>query len=207
MRDVKQFRILILGGSSDIAYDVIKHFLTKNYIIDAHFNKNSKDLKELKKNNNNLNLIKLDISKFNNKNYLQLIKKNFNYDYDIYINLIGYIDNKNFDNNNLSSITQSLNINFLIPLFIIQFIIKKMLKNKFGRILNISSIGVKFGGSSNNFNYSLSKYNLEYMPAAYKEWSKKNVFINCIRLGVFKTKIHNKIKNKKFTKKSKINTH
>ena len=32
-----------------------------------------------------------------------------------------------------------------------------MVKNKFGRILQTSSIGVKFGGGKNTFNYSVSK--------------------------------------------------
>ena len=106
-----------------------------------------------------------------------------------------------FENTNLSSLSKSLKINFLIPFFITQFIVKKMLKKKFGRILNISSIGVKFGGGTNNFNYSLSKYNLEFMPSIYKKWAKSNVFINCIRLGVINTKIHKRIKNKNINKR------
>ncbi len=197
MKKLKDNRVLILGGSSDIAKDLIIHFIKKNYIVDAHFNNNSKKLKELEiKYKESLNLIKLDFSKCNNKNYKNKIIKNFNNHYNIYINLVGYIDNKNFENNTLKNIETSLNINFLIPFFILQHIIKKMLKKKFGRILNVSSIGVKFGGAVNNLNYSLSKHNLEFIPAIYKKWSKSNVFINCIRLGVFNTKIHNKIKNK-----------
>ena len=50
-----------------------------------------------------------------------------------------------------------------------------MLKNKWGRILNSSSIGTKFGGGIKSFNYSLSKHLLEFIPGIYKKWSKKNV--------------------------------
>ena len=39
------------------------------------------------------------------------------------------------------------------------------------------------------------------MPAIYKKWAKSNVFINCIRLGVFNTKIHKRIKNKNINKR------
>ena len=71
-----------------------------------------------------------------------------------------------------------------------------MLKQKWGRILNCSSIGVKFGGGTNSYNYSLSKHCLEFIPSSYKNWAKKNVFINNLRIGVTNTKIHNKMKRK-----------
>ncbi len=194
-------RILILGGSSDIGIELINFFLNKNYLVDSHYNKNSLELKKIQKKNSNLKLIRVNFDKVDSKNYEKVIKKFFNYNYTSYINLIGYTDNLSFENTNLSSLSKSLKINFLIPFFITQFIVKKMLKKKFGRILNISSIGVKFGGGANNYNYSLSKYNLEFMPAIYKKWAKSNVFINCIRLGVFNTKIHKRIKNKNINKR------
>lgn len=194
-------RILILGGSSDIGIELINFFLNKNYLVDSHYNKNSLELKKIQKKNSNLKLIRINFDKVDSKNYEKVIKKFFNNNYTSYINLIGYTDNLSFENTNLSSLSKSLKINFLIPFFITQFIVKKMLKKKFGRILNISSIGVKFGGGANNFNYSLSKYNLEFMPAIYKKWAKSNVFINCIRLGVFNTKIHKRIKNKNINKR------
>ena len=194
-------RILILGGSSDIGIELINFFLNNNYIVDSHYNENSLELKKIQKKNSNLKLIRINFDKVDSKNYEKVIKKFFDNNYSSYINLIGYTDNLSFENTNLSSLSKSLKINFLIPFFITQFIVKKMLKRKFGRILNISSIGVKFGGGANNFNYSLSKYNLEFMPSIYKKWAKSNVFINCIRLGVFNTKIHKRIKNKNINKR------
>jgi len=72
-----------------------------------------------------------------------------------------------------------------------------MLAQKWGRILNCSSIGVKFGGGKNSYNYSLSKHCLEFIPSSYKGWAKKNVFINNLRIGVTNTKIHRKMKRTK----------
>ena len=48
-----------------------------------------------------------------------------------------------------------------------------MLKYKFGRILLTSSIGVKYGGGKNTFNYSLSKKANQFIPGEYKHWAKK----------------------------------
>ena len=69
-----------------------------------------------------------------------------------------------------------------------------MIAKNYGRILNCSSIGVKFGGGHNSFNYSLSKHCMEFIPNKFKEWSRKNVLINNLRIGVTNTKIHKKMK-------------
>ena len=79
-----------------------------------------------------------------------------------------------------------------------------MLSQNWGRILNCSSIGVKFGGGINNYNYSLSKHCLEFIPSRYKSWAKKNVFINNLRIGVTNTKIHKKMKRKSSTMKKRL---
>ena len=130
--------------------------------------------------------------------------KKFNGKYDSIINLIGYVDNKGFENTNLSSILRSLTVNALLPILIEKMLVKRMLSQKWGRILNCSSIGVKFGGGTNSYNYSLSKHCLEFIPSNYKNWAKKNVFINNLRIGVTNTKIHKKMKRKKLKMKKRL---
>jgi NAD(P)-dependent dehydrogenase (short-subunit alcohol dehydrogenase family) len=104
------------------------------------------------------------------------------------------VDKKSFENTNLKSILKSLTINAILPMLIEKMLVKEMLLKKWGRILNCSSIGVKFGGGTNTYNYSLSKHCLEFIPASYKNWAKRNVFINNLRIGVTNTKIHKKMK-------------
>ena len=193
-------KILILGGSSDIGIEVIKKLSKKNYKISAHYSKNKKSLINFK----GLKLINLDINKVNEKNCYKIIQKYFNYDYDCLINLVGYIDNKGFENFDLKNITKSLRINTLFPLIIQQKIILGMKKRKYGRIINGSSIGVKFGGGKNTFNYSFAKHCMEFIPNSYKDWAKSNILINNIRIGVTNTKIHNNIK-KNLSMKKRLN--
>ena len=191
--NMKKKNVLILGGSSDIGIEVIKIFLKLNWNVSAHYFKNKTKLNLLKKKSKNLNLIKLDFSKANPKVEI-LIKKNFKDKYDSIINLIGYIDNKGYENTNLKSITKSLTANMIIPVLIEKNCVKKMISQKWGRILNCSSIGIKFGGGKNSFNYSLSKHCLEFIPNSYKFWAENNVFINNLRIGVTDTKIHKRMK-------------
>ena len=188
----KNKRVLILGGSSDIGTEVVKDFLNMNWDVTAHYFKNKKKLKKLK--NKKLKLIHANFMKFNEKNTEKIISKKFSKKYDALINLVGYVDNKSFENTNLKSIIKTVKINALIPFLIEKKIVNKMLKQKWGRILNCSSIGVKFGGGKNSYNYGLSKHCLEFIPNRYKDWANKNVLINNIRIGVTRTKIHKRMK-------------
>ena len=199
----KKKHVLILGGSSDIGIEVIKNFISLNWKITAHFSKNKHKLKILKKASKNLNIVKFNFTNYKNSNIEKMISKKFNKKYDSIINLIGYIDNKGFENTNLDSIVKSLTINAIIPILIEKGLVKKMLKQKWGRILNCSSIGVKFGGGTNSYNYSLAKHCLEFIPNSYKNWAKRNVFINNLRIGVTNTKIHKRMK-KNMKMKSRI---
>ncbi len=196
--------VLILGGSSDIGTEVVENFLRLGWNVTAHFFKNKKKLYTLKKNSKNLNIVKFNFANYNNTNIEKLMVKKFNEKYDSIINLIGYVDNKGFENTNLNSILKSITINALIPILIEKMLVKRMLLQKWGRILNCSSIGVKFGGGINSYNYSLSKHCLEFIPSSYKNWAKKNVFINNLRIGVTNTKMHNKMKRKLKMMKKRI---
>ena len=190
----KKKHILILGASSDIGIEVVKNFLRLKWEVTAHFYKNKKRLETLKKGSKNLNFIKLDFKPHKNSNIEKLIIKKFNGRYDSVINLVGYVDNIGFQNTNFKTIWQSLAINAIFPILIEKTLVKRMISQKWGRILNCSSIGIKFGGGFNSYNYSFSKHCLEFIPGIHKSWAKSNVLINNLRIGVTNTKIHKKMK-------------
>ena len=96
-------KVLILGGSSDIGIEVINIFLKKNWNITAHYSSNLNPLKKFKE---KINLIKFDFK--NEKNIEQKINKKFKGNFHSIINLVGYIDNKNYKNTNHKSILNAL---------------------------------------------------------------------------------------------------
>ena len=200
----KKRHALILGGSSDIGIEVVKNFLKMKWTVTAHFFKNKKKLKNLKKDSKNLNIIEFNFANYNNLNVENLVVKKFSRKYDSIVNLVGYVDNKGFENTNLKSMLKSLTINAILPILIEKMLVKRMLSQKWGRILNCSSIGVKFGGGTNSYNYSLSKHCLEFIPNSYKSWAKRSVFINNLRIGATNTKIHKKMKRKKSMMKNRL---
>tara|TARA_B100002051_G_C16585522_1_gene559957 strand:- start:118 stop:828 length:711 start_codon:yes stop_codon:yes gene_type:complete len=192
-------KVLILGGSSDIGVEVINIFLKKNWIVTAHYNSNLSALKKFKK---RINLIKFDFK--NTKNIEKSIKKKFKGNFHSIINLIGYIDNKSYNNTNFKSIINALTANAILPSLVIKQTIPFMLKEKWGRIVNGSSLGIAYGGGENSYNYSLSKHLMEFIPGKYKFWAKNNVLINNLRIGYTNTKIHKKI-NKTLKGQKRIN--
>ena len=192
--------ILILGASSDIGVGLVKKSIENGYFVYAHYNSNKNELAKLPK--KKLFQFKANFLNLNDTKIKPLIKKLKTKKICYVINLIGYIDNINYVKSNLENAILSLKVNTLIPNIIVKELLPYMLKAQFGRILNCSSIGVKFGGGENTYNYSLAKHTLEFIPSYLKKLSSKNILINNLRIGVTNTKLHSKIKNKKkFLKK------
>lgn len=196
-------KVLILGASSDIGIKLVEKLLSNNWLVVAHCSTNRKVLIKLK--HKNLRIIKLNFERVNENDYLKKFNIFFTFKYHAFVNLIGFVDKVGLKKTNLKTLFKIFKINTFFPLLIMKKVVGNMLKNYYGRILNCSSIGVKFGGGYNSFNYSFSKYALEFIPKVYKEWAKKNVLINNLRIGVTNTKIHKKMnKNKDLKKRIKL---
>ena len=190
-------KVLILGGNSDIGVQIINTLINEKKIsLTVHFNKKFPK----KKYKRSLSFIKKDLSKINEKN----VKKIFDNDYDIIINLVGYVSNQSFQNFSLKEIQKTILINSFAPLLIIKNSIKNMKKKNYGRIINTSSVGVKFGGGHSTFAYSLSKHINEFIPTEIRKLSSKNILYNTLRIGVTNTRFHKKIKNKSIKKRIKL---
>ena len=148
-------KILILGASSDIGIKLVEDLLSRNWLVYAHCSNNRKVLIKLK--HKNLKIIKLNFEKINEKNYLKKFNIFFTIKYEAFVNLIGFVDKVSLKKTNLRTLFKIFKINTFFPMLIMKKIIETMLKKSYGRILNCSSIGVKFGGGDNSFNYSLLK--------------------------------------------------
>ena len=95
-------KILILGGSSDIGTELLSKLIeVRNVKLHIQHNKKKNKIKK----DNKIKFIKKDLSNLNDKNLI----KYFDNNYDIIINLVGYISNQSFLKFNfLLSITQLL---------------------------------------------------------------------------------------------------
>ena len=89
-----------------------------------------------------------------------------------------------------------IDINLTSTFLLSKFAIKKMLKNKSGKIINITSV-VGHTGNLGQANYTASKAGIAAMSKSLAiEYAKKNININCISPGFIKTAMTDKIDEK-----------
>jgi len=76
-----------------------------------------------------------------------------------------------------------IDINLTSTFLLTKYSIKQMLKNKFGRVVNITSV-VGHTGNAGQTNYSASKAGIIGMSKSFAiEYAKKNITINCVSPG------------------------
>jgi 3-oxoacyl-[acyl-carrier protein] reductase len=96
-----------------------------------------------------------------------------------------------------------IDINLTSTFLMCKYTIKKMLKKKYGRIVNITSI-VGHTGNLGQANYAASKAGIiAFSKSLAIEYAKKNINVNCVSPGFIKTEMTDKI-NEEF-KKNLIN--
>ena len=196
-------RLLIVGGTSGIMIGCLKSFLKKKYKIFATYS-NEKSLMNIPNNlrkSKNIRFIKLNLMEENEK-ILRIIKKN-KVKADIIINAVGgSFDVKRYPYE-LNSWQKALNLNILKHILINNFFLKKMVNQKFGRILFFSTSAVEDTKAS--ITYSTSKAFLEnYVIKSASLFGKHNVLINCIKTSIVAAKNNNWYKAT-FQKPKKVN--
>ena len=117
-------------------------------------------------------------------------------DFDIIVTNAGGPPPGDFRDWDRAAWIKALDANMLTPIELIKATVDGMAARGFGRIVHASSIGVKFGGGSDNFCYSLSKHAQEFIPSATRRLAAANVLVNVVRVGVTDTRAHARIPGK-----------
>jgi len=185
-------RVLILGASSDIGLVLCRLYLEQGHDVIAHYRTLRPELTKLCDAEDNLQTMKID---FADSKALENALKNQHElltSVDIFVNLAAELSKVSFESATAEIIMSTLQSNLLPGLLFMQTIGLEMQKRGWGRLVQASSIGVKFGGGQDSFAYSLSKHALEFIPNSVRKWAKDNVLMNVVRIGVTDTKIHNR---------------
>ena len=196
MNDLKGKNIIVTGASGGIGNSIIKRFNDYGVNILASGTKAEK-LEELKSKFKNIKILKFDISQ--NDKIEDFIEKAVD---ELGGNLNCIVNNAGITQDNLAirmSIDEwkkVIDINLTSTFLLSKFAIKKMLKSKSGKIINITSV-VGHTGNLGQANYTASKAGIVAMSKSLAiEYAKKNININCISPGFIKTAMTDKIDEK-----------
>ena len=196
--NLKNKKILITGATVGIGNSLVKKFYNLGSSILAT-GTNEEKLKNLKTNYPNILIDRFKLDEHDKiENFIESSSEKLG-GLDILVNNAGItLDNLSI------RLTQDnwkkvLDINLTSTFLMCKYAIKKMLKNKNGKIINITSI-VGHTGNLGQANYSASKAGIvAFSKSLAIEYAKKNININCVSPGFIKTDMTDKI-NEEFKK-------
>lgn len=177
--------ILITGSGTGLGLSLVKKFLSENWSVVAHYYEESAEFKQIKKSDK---LIARYSNFLETDSLNELLKEIEGYNISALINNAGVYDFSKCSADIISSVENVLKINTIAPVLIAKQVMEGMKKRKFGHIINIGSIGVKYGSNIDSIFYSVSKSGLETATKSLaREGAGYNVLVNTIRPGVIDT--------------------
>tara|TARA_Y100001970_G_scaffold287608_1_gene412705 strand:+ start:295 stop:1047 length:753 start_codon:yes stop_codon:yes gene_type:complete len=196
--NLKDKKVLITGATGGIGFSLVKKFTELGAFILA----TGTNIEKLNKLKNEFKNIKTKQFKLNEHSKIEEFIGSC---YDDLGGLDVVINNAGITSDNISlRMSQEewkkvIDINLTSTFLMCKYSIKKMLKNKYGKIINITSI-VGHTGNVGQSNYAASKAGIiGFSKSLAIEYAKKKININCVSPGFIKTEMTEKI-NEDFKK-------
>ena len=173
MSNLEAKNIIVTGASGGIGNAIIKRLSEAGANILASGTRIEK-LEELKKNFENIKILKFDISQSDKiEEFIENATNELGGSLDGIINNAGITQDNLAIRMNLEEWQKVININLTSTFLMSKFAIKKMLKNKSGKIVNITSV-VGHTGNLGQANYTASKAGIVAMSKSLAiEYAKK----------------------------------
>ena len=196
MIDLKGKNIIVTGASGGIGNSIIEKLSQSSANILASGTRIEK-LEELKNKYENIKILKFDIAQSNKvEEFVEQASKELGGKLDCIVNNAGITQDNLAIRMSIEEWQKVIDINLTSTFLMSKFVIKKMLKNKFGKIVNITSV-VGHTGNLGQANYTASKAGIIAMSKSLAiEYAKKNITINCISPGFIQTAMTEKLDDK-----------
>ena len=196
MFNIKNKNIIITGASGGIGSSITKKLYEAGANILATGTREEK-LNILKENYANIKILKFDISDHEKiEEFVNDATEKLGGSLDCIVNNAGITKDNLAIRMTMEEWSKVININLTSTFLMSKFAIKKMLKNKSGKIINITSV-VGHTGNVGQSNYTASKAGIVAMSKSLAiEYAKKNINVNCISPGFISTAMTDKIDEK-----------
>ena len=190
--NLKNKKILITGATGGIGNCLVEKFYNLGATVAAS-GTNEEKLNNLKKKFTNIHIENFKLDEHNKiEEFVDKVDKKLE-GLDILVNNAGItLDNLSI-RLTVENWKKVLDINLTSSFLMCKHAIKKMLKKRYGKIINITSI-VGHTGNLGQANYAASKAGIvAFSKSLAIEYAKKNININCVSPGFIKTEMTDKI--------------
>lgn len=188
-------KVIVTGGNRGIGKGIVLYLLNQGYQVLA----TSRDSKKIDFSHSKLKFTNLDVCDDSSVSNFQKIVNDF--DPDILVNNAGITKDNLFLRMSSDDWNQVINTNLNSVFKITKLVVKGMLKKKWGRIINISSISGSMGNQGQT-NYSASKAGVDaFSRSLAKELGSRNITVNSIAPGFIQTDMTDGLIDEEITKK------
>ena len=196
MRGLKQKNIIITGASGGIGNAIVKELYENEANILATGTKKEK-LEDLKSKFKNIKILSFDISQHKKiDEFIDNATKELGGELNCIVNNAGITKDNLAIRMSFEEWKNVIDTNLTSTFLLSKAAIKKMLKNKNGKVINITSV-VGHTGNLGQANYTAAKAGLVAMSKTLAiEYAKKNINVNCISPGFIKTNMTEMIDSK-----------
>ncbi len=196
MTENNKSNIIVTGASGGIGNSIVEKLYETGANILAT-GTNVEKLEILKKKFKKINILPFDISKHDKiENFINEASELLDGNLNCLVNNAGITRDNLAIRMSFEEWTDVINVNLSSTFLMSKFAIKKMLKNKSGKVINITSV-VGHTGNLGQANYTASKAGIIAMSKSLAlEYAKKNINVNCISPGFISTAMTDKIDEK-----------
>lgn len=189
---------LVTGSSRGIGKAIVTDFAEKGYDVIINYQKEENEAKELKETlENNYNIkaitIKADVSI---EDEVQDMVRNIINEFgkiDVLVNNAGIAIDKEFEDRTIDDWKQTLNVNLIAPFIVSKYVGNEMLKNKSGKIINISSTNGINSFFPTSIDYDASKAGLINLTHNLAIQFAPYINVNCVAPGWVNTDINKEL--------------
>ena len=188
-------KVIVTGGNRGIGKGIVLSLLDQEYLVLA----TSRDSKKFDMSHQNLEVANLDVCDQASIDDFQKIVNEF--DPDILINNAGITKDNLFLRMTEDDWGEVIDTNLNSVFRMTKLVVRGMLKKKWGRIINISSISGSMGNPGQT-NYSASKAGVEaFSRSLAKELGSRNITVNSVAPGFIQTDMTQGLIDEEITKK------
>jgi len=208
--DIKDKKVLVTGASSGIGACIAELFSSYGAVVGIHYNNNEEGARRkfnsIKSWNKKAGLFKADLLNFKE---VETLFNSFIERFgriDVLINNAGaVIGDKDFLEIDEEFWDKTFFLNLKAPFFLATKAFSFMKGRGGGRVINISSVAAKYGGSERSLHYGAAKAALENVTVALARLGAPyDILVNCIRASVIDTPFHQKFEKRNLEKRIKL---